>query len=183
MTDLGAIEDDAEPRLVARLVVACDGGRQDHVAAMGDNLAGIEEDVPFDWDGAQRLATELRATAGTLDGQVPDRNSYASDALVDWRGAFAQQFGTRMQTCTTDAGRLANAMQLAANQVDELARLARDEQDRREAAREWKRQQDNEGFLENVGDSIFGEDDLPPIPPPVQPPTWTAQPHLPPGRE
>jgi hypothetical protein len=150
---------------------------------MGDNLAGIEEDVPFDWAGAQRLAAELRAAATTLDAQIPDRNAYASDALVDWRGVFSQQFGTRMTTCTTDSGRLATAMELAADQVDELARLAREEQDRREAAREWKRQQDNEGFLDKVGDSLFGEDDLPPIPPPVEPPTYTAEPHMPPGRE
>lgn len=150
---------------------------------MGDNLAGIEEDVPFDWAGAERLASELRAAASTLDGQIPDRNSYASDARVDWRGVYSQRFGTRMSTCTTYAGRLSAAMELAANQVDELARLAREEQDRRETAREWKRQQDNEGFLENLGDSIFGEDDLPPISPPVQPPTYTAEPHMPPGRE
>jgi hypothetical protein len=149
---------------------------------MGDNLAGIEEDVPFDWAGAERLAAELRSTASTLDTQIPDRNAYASDALVDWRGVFSEQFGTRMTTCTTDAGRLAGAMELAANQVDELARLAREEQDRREAAREWKRQQDDEGIIDKVGD-FFGGEDKPPIPPPVQPPVYTAQPHLPPGRE
>ena len=32
---------------------------------MGDNLAGIEEDVVFDWAGAQRLAAELRSAAST----------------------------------------------------------------------------------------------------------------------
>ena len=150
---------------------------------MGDNLAGIEEDVPFDWDGATRLAAELRATATTLGTQTPERNSYADDALRDWRGEFSQQFGGRMDVCTGDAGRLADAMRLAADQVDELARLAREEQDRREAAREWKREHDNKGFLDKASDFVFGDDDKPPIPPPVQPPHWTSELPAPAGRE
>ena len=139
--------------------------------------------MPFDWDGATRLAAELRAAATTLDGQIPDRDSYAQDALRDWRGEFAGQFGGRMQTCTGDAGRLSDAMRLAANQVDELARLAREEQDRREAAREWKREHDNKGFLDKASDFVFGDDDVPPIPPPVQPPRYTSELPVPAGRE
>ena len=79
-----------------------------------------------------------------------------------------------MEICSTDAGRLSSAMVLAANQVDELARLAREEQDRREKARQWQREQENEDFLDQVGDFIFGEDDLPPVGDPVTPPTYTS---------
>ena len=79
-----------------------------------------------------------------------------------------------MRLCTGDAQRLAAALREAADQVDELARLAREEQDRREKARQWQREQEDEDFLDQVGDFIFGEDDLPPVPDPVTPPTYTS---------
>jgi uncharacterized protein YukE len=149
---------------------------------LGDNLAGIEEDVPFDWAAAERLAAELRSAAGTLDSQVSSRNAYAHGALEEWRGAFAREFAGRMRTCSTDAGRLSSAMMLAARQVDELARLAREEQSRREAARAWKRRHDSRSMFEKVGDFLTGDEEQPPIPPPVQPPVWTVDSHVPGGR-
>ena len=150
---------------------------------MGDELAGIEEDVKFSWDGAATLERELRATAGTLDTQIAQRNGFASHALEQWRGLYSRQFVQRMEVCTPDAGRLSTAMTLAANQVKELAEAARREQDRRERAREWKREQDNEGFLDKAGDFLFGEDDKPPIPPPEPPPRYIAPPQPARGRE
>jgi hypothetical protein len=149
---------------------------------MGDNLAGIEEDVVFDWAGAERLAAELRSAASTLTSQVSSRNGYAHGALEDWRGVFAREFVGRMQTCSGDAGSLSSALQLAARQVDELARLAREEQQRREAARAWKRHHDSRSIFEKVGDFLTGDEEQPPIPPPVQPPHWTAEAHVPGGR-
>jgi uncharacterized protein YukE len=141
---------------------------------MGDELAGIQEDVKFNWAGAASLERELRSTAGTLDGQIGQRNGFASAARQDWRGAYSRQFEGRMRICTSDAGRLSSAMTLAANQVKELAEAARREQKRRETAREWKRKQDNEGFLDKAGDFLFGEDDKPPIPPPEPPPRFIS---------
>ena len=141
---------------------------------MGDELHGIEEDVRFNWAGADALEQELRTTASTLDGQVARRNGYASDAREEWRGVYSREFRSRMQICTSDAGRLSGAMELAANQVQELAEAARREQDRREKAREWKREQDNEGLLDKGKDLLFGEDDKPPIPPPEPPPRFVT---------
>jgi len=150
---------------------------------MGDELKGIEEDVRFNWAGAASLEQELRATAGTLDNQVPQRNGYASHAREEWRGAYSRQFAQRMRICTSDAGRLSDAMTLAANQVKELAEAAQREQDRRETAREWKRKQDDEGILDKAGDFLFGEDDKPPIPPPEPPPRFVSAPPATQGRE
>jgi uncharacterized protein YukE len=141
---------------------------------MGDELHGIEEDVRFNWDGAASLERELRSTANTLDSQIPRRNGYASAAREEWRGVYSREFRSRMEICTGDAGRLSSAMELAANQVRELAEAARREQDRREKAREWKREQDNEGILDKAGDFLFGEDDKPPIPPPEPPPRFVT---------
>jgi uncharacterized protein YukE len=138
------------------------------------DLRGIDEDVPFAWSAATRLAGELRAAAATCEGQISRRTTIAGQAATEWRGLYARQFTDRMRICTGDAQRLATALRQAADQVDELARLAREEQDRREKARQWQREQDDESVLDKVGDFLFGEDDLPPIPDPVTPPTFTT---------
>lgn len=133
-------------------------------------LGAINENVQFNWDAAAQLAAELRATADTLDGQVGPRTSQASSARKVWDGVYAQQFDGRVKTCTGDATRLAASMRRAATDLDTLARLAREEQQRREYAREWVANHDDSGFLDNVGDFFFGEDDLPPPRPPIEPP-------------
>jgi uncharacterized protein YukE len=138
------------------------------------DLRGIAEDVRFDWPAADRLAAELRGTADECENQIGRRTAIANQAAAQWRGVFAAQFADRMRICIGDAHRLAAALRRAANQLDELSRLAREEQDRREKARQWQRSQDHESVLDKIGDFIFGEDDLPPIPDPVTPPSYTA---------
>jgi hypothetical protein len=138
------------------------------------DLRGIAEDVPFDWSAAARLAAELRGTADNCENQIGLRSTLAQHAAAEWRGVFAGQFSGRMRTCIGDAHRLAAALRQAANQLDELSRLAREEQDRREKARQWQRDQQDESVLEQIGDFFFGEDDLPPIPDPVTPPIFTT---------
>jgi len=138
------------------------------------DLRGIAEDVPFAWAAASALAMELRSAASACEGQISRRTTLANHAAAEWRGRYARQFADRMRLCTGDAQRLAAALREAANQVDELARLAREEQDRRERARQWQREQENEDFLDQVGDFLFGEDDLPPVPDPVTPPRYTS---------
>lgn len=137
---------------------------------MGD-LGAYHEDVDFDWDKASTLATELRSTANVLEYQVGERNRIQDAPREHWRGVYGDQFDGRVTTCTGDATRLYGSMHEAAHQLDEMARLAREEQQRREQAREWERNNDDGGFLDGVGDFLFGEDDLPPPPPPVNPPT------------
>jgi uncharacterized protein YukE len=137
---------------------------------MGDELGAYQEDVPFGWADAEALAAELRSTASALEGQVGERYAIKSPAREVWRGKFAEEFDGRVGTCDSDAGRLAEALREAAAGLDELARVAREEQDRREYAREWEANNDDGGFLDGVGDFVFGEDDMPPPPPPVEPP-------------
>ena len=124
-------------------------------------LRGIEEDVQFDWAGAARLSAELRSTAALLESQVPRRNSIAQSAKAEWRGAFSEQFLDRMKICTKDAGRLADAMRTAAQGLDELAELARDEQDRRLRARAWKAENDSESGVESFFEKVTGTDEEP----------------------
>ena len=142
---------------------------------MGDELEGIEEDVPFNFAGAAELQRELRATAGTLDAQMPRRNSYAGTARDEWRGVYSRQFVGRMRICTNDGHKLSEAMKLAANQVKELAERAHREQHRREEARAWKERQDHESGFNKLKDAVFGEDDKPDIPPPEPPARFVVE--------
>ena len=110
------------------------------------------------------------------------------DHTAEARSEHEHETGVGEPRLTVDrpldrAGRLSDAMTLAANQVKELAEAARREQDRREQAREWKRKQDDEGLLDKAGDFLFGEDDKPPIPPPEPPPRFVSPPPSTQGRE
>jgi uncharacterized protein YukE len=136
---------------------------------MGE-LGAYQENVKFGWVEAESLAAELRSAATTLDAQVTERNRIKGPAREEWRGKFAEEFDGRVELCAGDAGRLADALRDAATKLDELTRLAREEQERREYAREWEANNDDSGFLEGARDWAFGEDDLPPPPPPVDPP-------------
>jgi uncharacterized protein YukE len=138
-------------------------------------LGVIHDDVRFDWDMASQLATELRSTAGELDRHVGDRDRTRVPARASWRGRYGDEFDDRVRVCTTDAGRFGGSMREAARQLDEMARLAREEQARRERAREWVRNHHDGGFLDGVHDFFTGEDDVPPPPPPVQPPSIPVQ--------
>jgi hypothetical protein len=147
------------------------------------DLGAIHEDVRFNWDKASELAGELRQTATALDGQVPDRHRIKSAAREHWRGRYGEEFDGRVGTCTRDSREFVTSMREAARQLDEMARLAREEQNRRERAREWVRNNDDGGFLDGVGDFLFGEDDVPPPPPPVRPPSIPIREPLVSGRE
>ncbi len=134
-------------------------------------LGAYQEDVTFDWARASELATELRSTANVLEYQVGERHRIHTAPRANWKGTYGDEFDGRVTTCAGDASRLLASMREAARQLDEMARLAREEQDRRVAAREWVKNNDDGGFLDGVHDFVFGEDDVPPPPPPVAPPT------------
>lgn len=139
------------------------------------------EPIRFDFGAADRLVAQFRATADDLRAQIGQRDGLAHRARADWRGSYAGKFDARMTVCSRDAQRLADAMDSAAAKVQELARLAHQEQDRRTAARAWKvkhdawqRHKDSENFLERGWDSIAGDGEpkppnLTPYPPPTIP--------------
>ncbi len=120
------------------------------------------------WTPAGELAAEPRSTAGVLEYQIGERRRLGAGARAQWEGVFAEQYDGRTNICTGDAQRFADGMRRAADQLEELARLAREVQQRRERAREWVAAQQHEGWFErNFLDPLC---DLPPPPPPVDPP-------------
>lgn len=148
---------------------------------MMTELKGAEP-ITFDFHAAERLAARFTATAELLRAQIPRRFGLARVARNDWRGIYEEKFVQRMQVCAQDAERLAAAMDKAAAQVNELARLAKEERDRRAKAREWKRRHDEwkrrqaqKDWLDHGVDVFRGDGE--PIPPQLTP---TAPPALPP---
>lgn len=138
------------------------------------DLGAYQEPVRFNWNAAAALIAEFRSTANVLDQQVGGRRQIGAGARKQWEGSYAEQFDGRTNICTGDAQRFVVSMRKAADDLEELARLAREEQQRRVLAREWVAQQERKNWFErNVVDpvkEIFGEADLPPPPPPVEPP-------------
>ena len=152
---------------------------------MGD-LEGIHEDVPFDWGGAESLVAKFRSTARRLDGQVPRREADAEDVREEWRGVYSRRFAERVGICTGDARGIAGAMQVAAHKLEELARLAREEQDRRLKARAWEEDQRNKSIFEKVTDEVgltSKDDDKPPPVDYGEGRSYTAEPHRPSARD
>jgi hypothetical protein len=76
--------------------------------------------------------------ASLLRTQKHWRNTLASTARKDWRGVYDGKFAARMKVCLTDAERLAQAMEQAAEQVKQLATAATEEQQRRDVAKKYE---------------------------------------------
>lgn len=140
---------------------------------MSDNLSGIKEDVQFNWKAATDLAAELRSTASELDKQIIERKKIGAGARKEWAGFYGVQFDGRQTTCISDAKSLADSMRDAAKGLDELAKAAHQEQDRRVKAREWVKNHEHRNVVSAVWHAATDwatGDDVPPVPPPVDPP-------------
>lgn len=136
------------------------------------DLGAYDKPVVFNWTAADALVAELRSTARVLNEQIGERRRIGGGARVQWNGSYGQQFDGRLNICTGDAQNFVNKMRGAADDLEELASLARQEQQRRVNAAEWVRQQEDQNFLESgldaASDLLFGEDMPPEIAPPIQ---------------
>lgn len=147
--------------------------------------------MTFDQAAAEQLSARFRASATELRAQLPHRNRLADAAQEEWRGVYEVKFGARMGVCARDFERIADAMDKAAGQVEELARLAREEQDRRTEAREWKvrhdewqREEDSKGLLDQGLDLFRGDGEpKPPELTPNEPPSIPVTAPAPGSRE
>jgi hypothetical protein len=139
-------------------------------------LGAIHEDVPFDWSGATRLKAALEALASAIDAQRGPRMEAFAAGLKSWQGAAKAAYdqSPRHVQGDTDAGELTPALRDAIADIEAMERAAREENDRRRRARDWvqayKDHEENETFLDDVGDFFTGEDfQPPPMPEPPHP--------------
>ncbi len=138
-------------------------------------LRANEADVRFDFEAADRLAARLRTAAAELENQIGWRGALAGAARQEWRGRYAEQFDDRMRLCLDDARALAQSMRNGAAMVDDLARQARDEQARREAARRYFDDQKSMNPLEWIWDKFDDWWSGPDVPPEFRPAAPPAQ--------
>jgi len=125
-------------------------------------LGGNSEPVRFAFLEATQLAAALRAAATELEAQVPTRQAWATEALKQWRGRFADEFRAGHASGVKDAGAFVAAMRKAATDLDALAQEAKDEQQRRNTAASWQAEQDSEGWIEKKWEGFWGTDEKPP---------------------
>lgn len=138
---------------------------------MGDDFGAVEEDVPFDWGGADRLIAQFRSAATAIEDQRGSRQSAGQHALVDWKGPHSDEFSDRQSTGDADAGEIATSLRRSATQVEQLRDAAKEEQKRREMAREYMTAKEENDKNESLGnkfmDGVRGEDfKMPSKPPP-----------------
>lgn len=133
------------------------------------DLGAIEEDVRFDYGAADTLARLCDAAAGVIESQTGSRASWKSKALTDFRGRFSQLFRNNAAVAAADAAELASRLREVAGFTRRLKEEAHKEQQRRETARAWKREQEHRNLLEKGHDWLFGSDDPPVGPPPAEP--------------
>ncbi len=137
---------------------------------MGWSGAG---DRRFDWDGSLRVARRLWALADSLDGLMGTRIDAAGEALVDWLGAYGEEFRGRIETEASSAATVSDGLRQGAQAWAFQWCDAMNEQNRRLHARAEQQAKDDRNIVEDVWGGIFGHDDLPPAPEPAtvpQPP-------------
>ena len=150
------------------------------------DLGAIDEDVPFDAGAADALIAACTGAASAIEGQAGARASYVTTAMKEFRGHFSGLFSDNAGTAKGDAAELVIRLQQVATGARRLKEEAAKEQQRRQTARQWKKEQDDRNLLEKGWDSVFGEDSPPvgpaaspvsiPVPPPANTPRKTPAP-------
>lgn len=103
---------------------------------MGDRYAGMQ-DVEFDFEAAETLASVAKSSAGSVRDLQGERSNRAVTAQAEFRGYFARLFADNVATGTTDANNLATCLDKLAKYTSELIRAAEEENVRRQHARDW----------------------------------------------
>lgn len=103
------------------------------------------------WPTAEASALEARAKtlASLLETQAGPRQSAATSAKADWKGAYRDQFDTRFATNARNAQTLAANLRGMAKALADTATYVQQENNKRAKARE-----DSKSWLEKAGDNV-----------------------------
>jgi hypothetical protein len=101
--------------------------------------------VRWDWGASDAAAQALRQTADRLDQGTGDRQQLASQAQIDWRGRYRNEFDDELARLVSRARGLAAELRQAADRIQYAANRAYDEQRHRESERRrWNREREDE---------------------------------------
>jgi len=131
------------------------------------DLGTFEDDVKFAWAEASRLKHSFVRAAAELEQQAAERAGYAEGARKEWRGRYAREFtNEHMMYTIRDVKAIAQTCRDCASMLEQLAQLAREENERRALARQWKsdhdkwqREQADDDALDDLGDLLGGDDE------------------------
>ena len=100
------------------------------------------------------LAAKLDAAATTVEDQVEPRNNRKSRYGTKFERYYAELWADNIQTANNDADLLAGRLRDVATGVRDLEEDARQEQERIDAAREWRSRRDRRSMLERLGEKV-----------------------------
>ena len=139
---------------------------------MTDVLSGIDEDVRFDAEAADTLIAAVNDAASLIEGQTGSRASWVTTGAKDFKGHFADLFQANAATAKADSAELVARLREVAQGATRLKEEAAKEQQRREIARQWKKERDDRNLFEKGWDKVVGDDsDTPPVGPAATPVT------------
>jgi uncharacterized protein YukE len=95
--------------------------------------------VVWNHPAANEAASALRRVADMLEGTASERERSASEAKVEWRGVYRNEFDQELDRILRRARDLAHEYRNAAGNIMQASQRAHDEQARREhdRARWW----------------------------------------------
>jgi RHS repeat-associated protein len=144
---------------------------------MVDVLHGVTEDVPFDHATCDDLIAFCNTTASTIEGQTASRANAVTTGSRDFRGHFAEVFGSNAGVARADADELALRLKELARFAGDLKASAEAEQTRRVTARNWVKERQDRNWFQKEWDSLVSDegDARPPVGPPDPPPSKAPQ--------
>ncbi|GAA2843748.1 RHS repeat-associated protein [Leucobacter komagatae] len=92
----------------------------------------------YSYPAAAELRSAARSLARLIASKQDSRATYAREAKVDFQGFFAEVFERNVEIGQTSATKLSEALRQVASFVTELEQAAKEEDERREKAREWE---------------------------------------------
>lgn len=125
-----------------------------------DKLKGMP-DVEFDFGTSSEVKSAFRTVANRLTWQRGDRSTWRSDGLAEFEGHFSRIFEQNGTTQLTDLTEVADALKEVVTKLEDVEQAAREENQRRQTAREWAQRQDDRNALERGWDNVFGGEDPP----------------------
>ena len=112
------------------------------------------KDVVWDFEVSQDLASKLDAAATAVENQIAPRNARKNTYGTHFQGYYSELWAHNIETANRDATLLASRLRDVAQGVRDLEADAKAEQERINAAREWKRQRDARSDVEKFFETV-----------------------------
>jgi hypothetical protein len=125
-----------------------------------DQLKGMP-DVAFDFGVSSALRSAFSTAAMRVSEQRGSRAAYRSAGLIDFKGYFSTVFTRNGTTQLADLEEIVTNLRLVSTQVGELEEAAREENRRRQQAREWATRMADRNGVEKWWDGLWGSEQPP----------------------